>query len=92
MKKIVVQQTKWQRRAEWASLRQWYRSEVCRVIRDIERGYVNEIDLAKLNNFCMVSLMLLAKIEEPTWRASEKEAELAALLRDEVDDEYQTLP
>ena len=47
---------------------------------------VNEIDLAKLNNFCMTSLMLLAKVEEPTWRACEKEAELAALLRDEVED------
>lgn len=91
MKRVEIQRTRWQRRAEWTSLRQWYRSEVTRVLRDIERGLVNELDLAKLNNFCMVSLMLQAKVEEPTWRAAEREAELASLLRDE-DEEYQTLP
>lgn len=86
MRSVKVVKTRWQRRAEWASLRQWYRAEVARVLRDIGRGMVNEVDLAKLNNFCMTSLMLLAKVEEPTWRACEKEAELAALLRDEVED------
>lgn len=86
MKKVEIAQTRWQRRADWASLRQWTRSEVARVLRDIEQGLVNEIDLAKLNNFCMVALMLQAKVEEPTWRACEKEAELAALLRDEVEE------
>ena len=86
MKQVEIRRTRWQQRAEWTSLRQWYRSEVTRVLRDIERGMVNELDLAKLNNFCMTSLMMQAKVEEPTWRAAEKEAELAALLRDEVDD------
>lgn len=87
MKRVEVQQTRWQRRAEWSSLRQWHRSEVSRVLRDIEQGHVNEGDLAKLNNFCMVALMLQAKVEEPTWRAAEEDAELAALLRDEVEDD-----
>lgn len=86
MKRVVVQQTRWQRRAEWASLRQWYRAEVARVLRDIEKGLVNEEDLAKLHNFCMTSLMLQGKVEEPAWRAAEREAELAALLRDEIED------
>lgn len=86
MGKVEIKQHRWQRRAEWSSLRQWYRAEVVRVIRDIERGYVNEIDLAKLNNFCMTALMLMGKVEEPTWRAAGKDAELAALLRDEVED------
>lgn len=86
MKQVEVIKTRWQKRAEWESLRRWHRSEVARVLRDIEQGLVNEVDLAKLNNFCMVSLMLQSKVEEPTWRACEKEAELAALLRDEVED------
>lgn len=86
MKNIEIRQTRWQQRAEWTGLRQWYRSEVCRVLRDIERGYVNEVDLAKLNNFCMTALMLMSKVEHPTWKAAGKEAELAALLRDETEE------
>lgn len=85
---VDVKQTRWQRRAEWTSLRRWYRAEVARVLRDISQGYVNELDLAKLNNFCMTALMLQAKVEQPAWRAAEKEAELAALLLDEVEDDY----
>ena len=88
MKQAVTQKTLWQSRAEWTSLRQWMRSEVARVLRDIEQGFVNETDFAKLNNFAMTALMLLAKVEQPTWKACTKEAELAALLRDEVEDEH----
>ena len=86
MKSVIVQKTRWQKRADWVAIRVWYRSEVARVLRDIERGLVNEEDLAKLSNFCMTALMLQAKVEEPTWRAAEKDAELAALLRDEAED------
>lgn len=83
MKQATIQRTKWQRQAEWAALRRWHRTEVSRVLRDIERGMVNEIDLAKLNNFCMTALMVQAKVEETTWRAAERDAEMASLLRGE---------
>lgn len=86
MKKAEIQKAREQRQAAWAKLRRWIRFDVTRVLQDIEQGTVTEIDLAKLNNFCMVALMLQAKVEEPTWRAAEKDAELAALLRDEVED------
>lgn len=88
MKQIAVTRTKWQQRAEWTSLRQWYRREVGRVLADIERGQVDEQDLAKLHNYCMVSLALLAKVEERTWRAAERDAELAALITGEVEDRF----
>lgn len=82
-----MKQNNWQSRAEWLRIRQHLRSEVSRVLRDIETGLVNETDFAKLNNFCMTALTLLSKIQEPTWRASERDTELAAMLRNEVVDD-----
>lgn len=83
---VKPQQALRQRQAAWRTTRHEVRSEVSRVLRDIERGYVNQVDFAKLNNFCMASLMLLTKVEVHAWEASKRDAELSALLLDEVED------
>lgn len=84
--KAKPQQAVRQRQAVWRATRQEVRSEVSRVLRDIERGHVNQIDFAKLNNFCATTLMLLARVEQGAWEASKRDAEISALLRDEVED------
>ena len=68
---------------EWSSIRRTYRSETYRVLNDLYKGHVDEEDLDKLNNFIAVSLMLMAKSNLPTWRKAEKEAELAAFIKQE---------
>ena len=64
---------------EWASLRVHYRKEVMRVLREIREGSVKEVDLDRLHNFCVTSLILMGKVQEPVWRKAEKDAEIASL-------------
>lgn len=71
----------------WELTRRHYRREVSRVLTEVEAGAVLEDDLAKLRNFCMVALILLGKVPEGAWRKSEKEAELAAWLHNEIEEE-----
>lgn len=73
-------------KAQWAAMRYLMRADLVQILRDIEAGSVSEMDFAKLNNFCMVSLALLSKIEQKTWEAAFKQAEISALLRNEVED------
>lgn len=73
-------------KAQWAALRMVMRKDLVQILRGIENGEVTEMDFAKLNNFCMVSLALLSKVEQRTWDAAFKQAEISALLRDEVED------
>jgi hypothetical protein len=75
-----------QRRAEWAERRMGIRRGVVKVLRSIEAGEVDELDLAKLHNFCQCALALLAKVEQPVWESAKKSAELASLLRGEMVD------
>lgn len=70
-------------KAQWAQLRMLMRSDLTNILRDIEAGHVTEADIDKLNNFCMVSLALLSKVEQRTWEASIRQAEISALLRNE---------
>lgn len=73
-------------KAQWAQLRMLMRSDLTKILRDIEAGHVTEMDFAKLNNFCMVTLALLSKVEQRTWEASFKQAEISALLRNEEEE------
>lgn len=75
-----------QRRAEWALRRMNIRRGVVRVLKNIEAGEVDELDLARLHNFCQCALALLAKVEQPVWESAKKSAEIASLLRGEMVD------
>lgn len=66
--------------AHWSELRKIYRRRVAATLDSIEAGAVDELDLHKLRNFCMVCLTLMGKVQEPVWRKAEKDAELASLL------------
>ena len=78
--------------AEWAELRLHYRKNVNRVLNNIREGTVSELDLDKLHNFCQDSFMLMSKVPMAVWRKAEKDADLAGLLKDiveETDDDLQ---
>ena len=49
---------------------------------------VTELELAQLHNFVMFSLVLTGKVSPGTWAAAMREAEIAALLKDEVIDTF----
>lgn len=65
---------------EWSHTRKDYRLGVTKALDAIRQGSIEELDLDKLHNFCMVALMLMSKVQEPVWRKSEKDAEIAGLL------------
>jgi hypothetical protein len=73
-------------KAQWAQIRMIMRSDLTQILKDIEAGHVTEMDVDKLNNFCMVTLVLLSKIELRTWEACFRQAEISALLRNEEGD------
>lgn len=73
-------------KAAWAAMRMLMRSDLTEILRSIENGSVTDVDFATLNNFCMVALALLSKIEKKTWDAAFRQAEISALLRNEVED------
>lgn len=83
---------------EYATLRHDYREGVRNALNNIREGSIQEEDLDRLHNFCMVALMLMTKVNKATWRNAEKMAELADLLqedqnvkaenRDEHEDKY----
>jgi len=66
----------------WAELRRLYRVKVTKVLQDIRNGSVDELDLDKLHNFCMDSLVLMSKVPESVWRKAEKDAQIAGLLQE----------
>lgn len=71
---------------EWAELRIHYRKNVNRVLNNIREGTISELDLDKLHNFCQDSLMLMSKVSMAVWRKAEKDAELAGLLKEIIED------
>lgn len=76
--------------SDWANTRLIYRQKVGAVLDAIDSGRVDESDLNKLRNFCMTCLMLMGKVQEPVWRKSERDADIAGLLRElERDSPYQ---
>lgn len=70
----------------WADIRLGYRREIRRVIDDIGQGKVADVDLDKLNNFCMVALTLMGKVPEAVWRRAERDAEIRGWINGEVVD------
>lgn len=67
---------------EYAGLKSTYRRGVQDALKSIRNGSVEERELDKLHNFCMVALMLMTKVNKATWRNAEKMAELADLLQE----------
>jgi hypothetical protein len=57
-----------------------------RVIRDIEAGTVSEEDLARLRNYCQMSLRLLEKSPMTAIQAAWRDVEITALVHDAVED------
>jgi hypothetical protein len=63
-----------------------YKYQVMRVIRDIEAGTVTEEDLARLRNYCQMSLRLLEKSPMTSIQAAWRDVEITALFHDAVED------
>jgi hypothetical protein len=63
-----------------------YKYQVMRVIRDIEAGTVTEEDLARLRNYCQMSLRLLEKSPMTAIQAAWRDVEITALVHDAVED------
>lgn len=63
-----------------------YKYQVMRVIRDIEAGTVSEEDLARLRNYCQMSLRLLEKTPMTAIQAAWRDVEITALVHDSVED------
>lgn len=72
-------------KAQWAEIRMLMRLDLLNILQNIEAGHVTDMELDKLNNFCMVALVLLSKVEQRTWAACFKQAEISALLNNEED-------
>ncbi|MEQ1592860.1 MAG: hypothetical protein ABL892_10785 [Thiobacillaceae bacterium] len=47
-------------KAQWAELRMLMRLDLVNILQNIEAGHVTDMELDKLNNFCMVALVLLS--------------------------------
>lgn len=71
---------------EWAELRKHYRLNITRVMNDIRSGGVSELDLDKLHNFHQDCFMLMNKVPMAVWRKAEKDAELAGLLKEIIEE------
>lgn len=67
---------------EYAGIKSTYRRRVQNALANIRDGGIQEQDLDKLHNFCMVALMLMTKVNRATWRSAERMAELADLLQE----------
>jgi hypothetical protein len=63
-----------------------YKYKVMSVIRDIEAGTVSEEDLARLRNYCQMSLRLLEKSPMTAIQAAWRDVEITALVHDSVED------
>jgi hypothetical protein len=73
----------------WQALRLTYRRRVFAALSKIESGAVDQTEFEKLRNFCAVSLMLMSKVPEAVWRKAETDAELAAWLRNELEEDME---
>jgi hypothetical protein len=63
-----------------------YKYQVMRVIREIEAGTVSEEDLARLRNYCQMSLRLMEKTPMTAIQAAWRDVEITALVHDAVED------
>ncbi|QBX06610.1 hypothetical protein H1O16_gp197 [Burkholderia phage BcepSaruman] len=67
-----------------------YRYQVMRVIRDIENGSVTEDDMARLRNFCQMSITLMEHAPISQIQAAWRDTEIMAFAHDAVDDGHDT--
>jgi hypothetical protein len=63
-----------------------YKFQVMRVIRDIESGTVSEDDLARLRNYCQMSLRLLEKTPMTAIQAAWRDVEINAFMHGAIED------
>ena len=63
-----------------------YKFQVMRVIREIEAGKVSEDDLARLRNYCQMSLRLLEKSPMTAIQAAWRDVEINAFVHDAIED------
>jgi hypothetical protein len=63
-----------------------YKYKVMKVIRDIEAGTVSEEDLARLRNYCQMSLRLMEKSPMTAIQAAWRDVEINALFHNAVED------
>lgn len=68
----------------WQSKVDHSRREAMRVIREIRCGLVNEIDMDMLQNFVLFSLALMQAEGPKKWELAKLNAELMALMREQV--------
>lgn len=61
-----------------------YKHQVMRVVRDIESGTVSEEDLAKLRNYCQMSLRLMEKSTMSQIQAAWRDVEITAFVHDSI--------
>jgi hypothetical protein len=63
-----------------------YKYQVMRVIREIEAGTVSEEDLARLRNYCQMSLRLMEKSPMSAIQAAWRDVEITAFFHEAVED------
>jgi len=73
-------------KTQWAQYRMTLRYKIASILKRLDEGEVDEVELAQLHNYVMTSLMLLAKVSPGTWEAAKKETEIAAWVRGEMFD------
>jgi hypothetical protein len=56
------------------------------ILRNIEQGEVDAYEFAQLWNFVATMLTLLSKVEPNTLSTAKKETEIAAILKNEIED------
>lgn len=62
------------------------RKEVTRVLTDISGGYINEVDLIKLNTFVQYSLALMQLEGPKKWALAKINAEIMSINRGQCED------
>jgi len=72
---------------DWAERRTGIRRTIAPILYKLRKdGEVDEIDLDRLQNYCMTMLMVLSKITPGTLDNAMRDAELAGFLHDQVED------
>jgi hypothetical protein len=73
-------------KTEWAQYRMRLRYKIASILKRLDEGEVDEVELAQLHNFTMTAMMLLSKVSPGQWEAAKKETEIAAWVRGEMFD------
>lgn len=68
--------------SHWDEVMRANRLGVVRVLNAVTAGTVDELDLERLNNFCMIALIMQKKLGEVKYREAARAAEIASLFRE----------